>query len=593
MLFLLLQAILIASALALWPQPRQYDHGSSVLWLSPDVRLLHTSNAQAQPFGQLWDNFIPWAHGRTSFRALLTAICQLCFSYCPSKQTTQHQEHLVQLAFERMKRNVFNRSFVPRKFHPRSAPFEPSINGSKQYIKEIRISESASEDMEDEAYALDLGEDGKVMIRIGASIGGLRALESFAQLFFVHSDPDIGSYTPYAPTSIEDSPAFTHRGLNLDISRNWIPPADVMRTIEAMAATKLNRLHLHASDAQSWPLELPSLPDLAQKGAYDLSQIWHTEDLEMVQRHGTTFGVEVFVEIDMPGHTTSIGISYPHLTTAKDEQWDKYAVEPPSGQLRLNSTEVPPFIDTLLTDLLGCTSEHSRFFHLGGDELNRDAYLLDPTVKSSSKEVIRPLLQTLIDQVISLAKLYSLTVIMWEELVLEWDLALTEDVVVQAWRGNPDNAVSLLLKKGYKTIFGSNAYWYLDCGFGAFLDPETSNSATPIKSPYLDYCQPYKNWRHMYAYDPLRDIPEHQKHLVVGGEAHLWGELTDSINLDGMLWPRLAAAAEVMWSGTGKKPDESTTRRLADFRERLLMAGVRSGVVQMEWCLRHKGGCTL
>lgn len=83
----------------------------------------------------------------------------------------------------------------------------------------------------------------------------------------------------------------------------------------------------------------------------------------------------------------------------------------------------------------------------------------------------------------------------------------------------------------------------------------------------------------MYAYDPVADIPQNQRHLVVGGEVHLWGELTDSADLDGMLWPRVAAAVGVMWSAPGKKPDESTTRRLADMRERLVMKGVGAGVV--------------
>ena len=73
----------------------------------------------------------------------------------------------------------------------------------------------------------------------------------------------------------------------------------------------------------------------------------------------------------------------------------------------------------------------------------------------------------------------------------------------------------------------------------------------------------------------------------------MWGELTDSITLDGTLWPRVAAAAEVMWSGATRMPDESTTRRLAEFRERLVTKGVRAGMVQMEWCLRNQGKCTL
>lgn len=387
---------------------------------------------------------------------------------------------------------------------------------------------------------------------------------------------------------------FEHRGLNLDISRNWISPEDVMRTIEAMAANKLNRLHLHASDAQSWPLEIPSLPDLALKGAYSHVQIWRTEDLEAVQRHGTYHGVQVFVEIDLPGHTTSIGNAYPSLVTAKDVPWPEYALQPPSGQLRLNSSEVPPFIQTLLDDLLSRTSRHSSLFHLGGDEINLNAYRLDPTVNSSSPQTLQPLVQKFMDHVISIATAHSLKVIMWEEMVLDWNLTLPQqDVIIQTWRGSDDDALGTILKKGYQTIFGSNAHWYLDCGHGYYVDPEPSKPDSPIKPPYLDHCSPYKNWRHMYAYDPVVDVPPNLRHLVIGGEVHLWGELTDSVNLDDQLWPRVAAAAEVMWSAPSKKPDESTTRRLADMRERLVMRGVRAGVVQMEWCLRYQGGCRL
>ena len=499
-----------------------------------------------------------------------------------------------------MKHNVMNRSFLPRKFYPRGAEFEPATDDVKRFIEQLVIDEDSRYDFgltshqrKSEAYTIDVSEDGSALIKAASPLGGLHALETFAQLFFAHSSPSSASYTPYVPISIKDSPMFEHRGLNLDISRNWIPPADVMRTIEAMAANKLNRLHIHASDAQSWPIETPTLPGLATKGAYSHDQIWHVEDLEAVQLHGTNYGVQVFLEIDLPGHTTSIGNAYPHLVTAKDVPWPEYALEPPSGQLRLNSSDVPPFIENLLNDILPRTSRHSPLFHLGGDELNTNAYLLDPTVRSSSHEVLQPLVQAFIDHVISIAAAHCLTVIMWEEMVLDWNLTLPRDVIIQTWRGSDDDALGSILNQGFKTLFGSNAHWYLDCGYGSFVDPEPSNPTSPVKPPYLDYCSPYKNWRHMYAYDPLTAIPQNQRHLVLGGEVHLWGELTDSVSLDGMLWPRVAAAAEVLWSGPGKNPDESTTRRLAEMRERLVMKGVGAGVVQMEWCLRHKGGCRL
>src|SRR5690606_35928836 len=96
----------------------------------------------------------------------------------------------------------------------------------------------------------------------------LRALQTLSQLFYAHSGVEVDAYTPSAPVSIKDSLVFEHRGLNLNISRNRISPEDVKRTLDAMGFNKFNRLHLHASDSQSWPIEIPALPDLALKGAY-------------------------------------------------------------------------------------------------------------------------------------------------------------------------------------------------------------------------------------------------------------------------------------------------------------------------------------
>ncbi len=506
---------------------------------------------------------------------------------------------VLQSAIERMRTRLLVHSFVPRKFHPRNAEFEPNVTHSKRYIQLITIEETRNIKLQPgcharskEAYSLNILDNGHIIIRIISLQGALHALETLSQLFYAHSGSDSALYTPYAPVNIIDCPAFEHRGLNLDVSRNWIPPQDVMRTIEAMGSNKLNRLHIHASDAQSWPLEIPALPQLALEGAYHPSQIWTAADLRDVQNHGLYHGVEVYLEIDLPGHTASIAHAYQNLTTAAHEQhWPSYAVEPPSGQLKLNSSDVSSFLATLLNDLLRRSSEYSSLFHIGGDELNVQAYTLDPTVNSSSTAVLQPLLQSFTDHILSITTSHSLTPLVWEEMLLEWNLTLPASAIVQTWQSA--TSLSAVLQRGHKALFGPNTHWYLDCGHGQFLDPNISNPDSPIKPPYTDYCGPYKNWRHVYSYDPLADIPQAQRQLVVGGEVHLWGELTDSVTLDGMLWPRAAAAAEVLWSGTGKMVEEGTTRRLAEMRERLVVAGVAAGMVQMEWCLRHEGGCTL
>lgn len=466
------------------------------------------------------------------------------------------------------------------------------MEGDRTYIKEIIFTEdeaSSDSGVSCEAYSINILPDGQTVINTLSPLGCLRALSTLAQVFYTHSR-STEIYTPFAPLSIQDAPVFEHRGLNLDISRNWIPPQDVIRTIEAMAFNKLNKLHLHCTDAQSWPIEIPALPSLADKGAYRSDQVWSVTDLEQVQRHGLYHGVEVYLEIDLPGHTASIYHSHPDLITAYNEPWATYAMEPPAGQLKLNSPEVTEFLSTLLNDLLPRSLPFASLFHVGGDELNQEAYNLDPTVQSSSKEVIQPLLQRLMDHVISQVQSKGITPVIWEDMLLEWDLKLPPSTIVQTWRSS--TSLASVVAKGHRALFGPCEEWYLDCGYGTFIDPDPNNPDTTIKRPFKDWCGPYKNWRQVLTYDPFKDIPEDQKHLIVGGEVHLWGELTDSVNLDDMLWPRTAAAAELLWRGKGEVGEE-TTRRLAEMRERLVARGIRAGMVQMEWGLRNQGTCIL
>ena len=365
----------------------------------------------------------------------------------------------------------------------------------------------------------------------------------------------------------------------------------MLRTIEAMDFNKFNKLHLHATDAQSWPLEIPALPELSRKGAYREDQVWTTKDLENVQRQGLYHGMEVYLEVDLPGHTASIYNSYPDLITAYNEPWEQYAQEPPSGQMKLNHPDVPPFLSTLFQDLLPRTIPFSSHIHIGGDEINKEAYLLDPTVKSSSKAVLQPLLQRFMNHVLSLLEPHDLTPIVWEDMLLEWDLKLPSHTIIQTWRSAP--SLAKVVEKGHRALFGPCNKWYLDCGFATFIDPKFPDDPdAAIKHPYRDWCTPYKNWRQILDYDPLADIPKENQHLVVGGEVHLWGELTHGVNLDGMLWPRAAAAAEVLWRGKGEV-GEGSTRRLAYMRERLVARGVGAGMVQMTWGLMNERSCIL
>ena len=106
-------------------------------------------------------------------------------------------------------------------------------------------------------------------------------------------------------------------------------------------------------------------------------------------------GIQAYIEIDMPGHTNSIAYSHPDLIAASNIQpdWPTYANQPPSGQLKLNNSDVKNFISSILADVLPRTEGASNYFHSGGDEVNANVYLLDPGVNSNISTVIQPYLQ--------------------------------------------------------------------------------------------------------------------------------------------------------------------------------------------------------
>ena len=425
--------------MAFWPQPRQCTHGGSVLWLSPDLEL-KVSKGWSPDCRETWyeDLRSTEAYEESSRRCLILTPYMSHFRPHTHDYATENSIDtpldILEKAFDRMKNRLFNQNFIPYKMYPRNAQFEPDLQEHNVRITRVLVKlpkDSPPQRVSSEAYHIDMDVKGLVCINAISHNGAIHAMDTFAQAFYVHSKSK-QPYTSLAPLKIKDAPFFEHRGLNLDISRNWVPPESVLRTIEAMGFNKLNRLHLHASDSQSWPLEIPSLPTLAKEGAYRQDQVWTAKDLEMVQLHGKYHGVEVYLEIDMPGHTGAIFHAFPDLITAYDQRpWNKYAAEPPSGQLRLNSPDVKSFLETLLGDLLPRIHGFSKRFHLGGDELNTRAYALDPTVRSSDKEVIRPLLQKFFDHVVGTVEAEGMTPYVWQEMLLDWDLKFPESTVFQ------------------------------------------------------------------------------------------------------------------------------------------------------------------
>lgn len=612
MKILVLTSLFISSSLALWPIPKSYEHGDTVLWIEKDVAFYWyqagARNVDYHP-GQAPFVFASNSNTESDLQHHAGERLSLRRHYTKPFETRVQQrddkgvsgDDIIDFAVRSAWKTIFEQGFVPWKFHPRSWDEPAQGKGAKNVDRvDIRLLKPDTPEVAralagdvDESYTLELSERGVATIAANSSVGVARGLTTFTQLFFQHSDGE-RVYTPLAPVTIQDDPKFEHRGINLDVSRNFIPVSDIKSQIDAAAYTKMNRLHLHATDSQSWPLEIRSLPELARKGAYRPDLVYTAADFADLQRHAALQGVQLITEIDMPGHTSSIWYSAPELIAAFNKQpnWDTYAAEPPSGTLKLNSTAVNKFLDALFADLMPRVAPFSAYFHTGGDEVNLNAYTLDDTVKSSDPEVLQPLMQAFVSANHDRVRAAGLTPMVWEEMLLTWNLTLGDDVVVQSWQS--DEAVLQIVESGHKALVGNYKYWYLDCGKGQWLDFAPGDPSRDAW-PYNDYCAPFHNWRLIYSKDPYEGVPEDLRHLVIGGEVHMWGEQTDVINLEPMLWPRAAAAAEVLWSGAKDGEGQNRSQieaspRLSDLRERLVAKGVRAEPVRMPYCEMESDG---
>ncbi|XXG94097.1 Glucosamine-6-phosphate isomerase (Glucosamine-6-phosphate deaminase) (GNPDA) (GlcN6P deaminase) [Hypoxylon texense] len=592
----------VTSVQAVWPIPSTIETGDSTLWIGD--ALLVTYNGDKVCWFSASEHPCPLDDTVDTNSGLPTGQIPWIRNYVPYGGPKFSSKEIVKGGVSRAVKNILDDNFVPWKLYPRLEleKTEPSLHKPKAYVSCLEITQTGKDTAKtfkplagdvDESYNLTLGTNGKATISAVSSTGVLRGLETFSQLFFKHSQGPI--YTTLAPVKITDAPEYDHRGILLDVSRNYLPLENIYRTIDAIAWNKLNRLHIHATDSQSWPLEIPALPELHQKGAYAQGMTYSPKDVAAIHTYAVQRGVEVIVEIDTPGHFGIVALSHPDLVTGWGAApWSTYCAEPPCGQIQLNNPKTDAFFDKLMDDLLPRVAPYSAYFHTGGDEVNFNEYNLDPTVGTNDSAVIVPLLQRFIDKHHARVRKAGLVPMVWEEIPASYNVTIGDDVVVQSWLG--DEAIKSLTGQGHKVITSNYNYWYLDCGRGQWLNIAEGESFE-ANWPFNDWCGPTKSWRLVYSYDPRAGLTEEEAALVLGGEVGAWAETIDEVNLDSILWPRGSAAGEVLWSGRTDAAGENRTQfdaapRLAEFRERMLARGVRADPVQMTFCTQGGNATT-
>ena len=378
---------------------------------------------------------------------------------------------------------------------------------------------------EDESYKLSVNTY-QTKIIANTDLGAIRALETLQQLLSVD---DAGYYFP--GVEIEDAPRFPWRGLLLDITLHWMPMDVVKRTLDAMAAVKMNVFHMHLTEDQLFGIESKAYPRLTSVGAEE--NFYTQENIKEIIAYADQRGIRVVPEFDVPGHCTAMLKAYPQLASVKREYELQryYGVFDPALDVTKEYTYA--FLDTLFTEMSQLFPD--EYFHIGGDENTGKDWERSPDVKAYMKQkgmtTYLQLQTEFISRLLPILQKNKKKMMGWDEILQP---GVPHDIMIESWRGT--TSLVEAAKKGYTGL--------LSTGY------------------YIDLIQPTD---FHYLVDPVpanANLTDEQQKLIVGGEATMWTEHVTPETVDSRIWPRTAAIAERLWSAATVKDVGDMYRRL-------------------------------
>ena len=467
-----------------------------------------------------------------------------------------------------------------------------------------------------------------VIIKAETFFGARHGLETLSQL--ISFDPMRKTLQIAADVHVADAPEFKYRGLLLDTGRNYFSVASIASIIRGMSYDKLNVLHWHMNEQQSFPFVSKSEPKLTQYGAYSQDRLYYPEDVEYLSRLAHRRGIMLIPEFDAPAHA-SAGWEWGEkegkgkLVVCNRRNWiddsgKELAAEPNAGQLNPVNDNVYEILGKLYFDMIDAFTLESPkqtlpMFHMGGDEVNFHCWAQDEGIRSWLEKKRYPAdpssgIEGYLElwnefQRKALAELtqanggksFKHGVVVWTSELSKPSPHLQrflpkDQYVIQVWCTGNDPWIKSLLQDGYRLIMSNSDAWYLDCGFDAWLYSGTDFTFHPDSN----WCSPFKGWKVVYENSP-RGLVKSQGlkwdevgELILGGEATMWSEQVDERGVEPRLWPRMSAFAERLWSDpdtTWKKAEA----RFLEHRQRLTVRGIAADVVQPEFCRQNEGWC--
>lgn len=452
----------------------------------------------------------------------------------------------------------------------------------------------AHDSLGNEGYQLSVTNKGAV-VRAKNPAGLFYGMQTVLQLL----PPEIESTTKVEKVSwqmpaveITDRPRFTWRGQHLDVCRHYMSVDFIKKYIDNMALHKLNTFHWHLTEDQGWRLEIKKYPKLTEVGAWRKETlVGHIEEKPMkfdgkryggfytqeqareIVQYATDRFITVVPEIEMPGHATAAIAAYPELgvTGKKVEVATHWGVFP--HIFNVDDTTFT-FLENVLTEVMAIFP--GPYVHIGGDEAIKDQWKASPKIQQKIKalglkneEELQSYFMQRIEKFIN-AK--GRKAIGWDEII---EGGLSPHVTVMSWRGMEGGVTAA--KSGHDVIMAPIQYTYF-----------WWNQGDPKKEPLS--AGGYLPMEKVYSFEPVDPslTPNEAKH-VLGAHGSAWTEyMENEAKVEYMVFPRLSALAEVVWTPRENKNWKGFTQRMQKQFQRYNYRGINYAKTPLDIGLEKK-----
>ena len=418
-----------------------------------------------------------------------------------------------------------------------------------QNVLSLLITEKSGQLPTPESYTLSVTPS-RILIQATSGAGLFYGIQTLLQL---SASSGMGVITVSA-VEVQDTPRFAYRGLMLDVSRHFFTKEFVKKQIDVLAYYKINRLHLHLTDAAGWRIEIKKYPLLTEFAAWRTDANWKKwwngdrkylrfdepgasggyytqDDIREIVEYARQHFITVIPEIEMPAHSEEVLAAYPQLSCAGEPY--------KNADFCVGNEETFTFLENVLTEVMELFP--SEYIHVGGDEAGMAAWKTclkcQKRMKDEHLSHVDELQSYLIHRIEKFLNARGRRLLGWDE-ILKGGLA--PNATVMSWRGEEGGIAAVT--SGHQAIMTPGAFCYLDSYQDApYSQPEAIGGYLPLKK--------------VYSYNPVaKSLSAEQAELVYGVQANLWAEyIPTPEHMEYMMYPRALALAEIAWSAPERK----------------------------------------